>query len=38
MNCTMTGLAVSVTGIYPVYYLQNTIRRETELMADQFKF
>ena len=38
MNCTMTGLAVSVSGMYPVYYLQTTIRQETELMAERFGF
>jgi biopolymer transport protein ExbB len=38
MNCTMTGLAVSVSGMYPVFQFQATIRRQTELLADQFKF
>ena len=38
MNCTMTGLAVSVSGMYPVFQFQASIRRETELLADQFKF
>jgi len=38
MNCTMTGLAVSVSGMYPVFQFQSTIRRQTELLADQFKF
>ncbi|MDI3258172.1 MAG: MotA/TolQ/ExbB proton channel family protein [Sinobacteraceae bacterium] len=38
MNCTMTGLAVSVSGMYPVYYFQAAIRRQTELLADYFKF
>jgi len=36
MICTLTGLAVSVTGLYPVYYFQSRIRRETELLADRF--
>jgi biopolymer transport protein ExbB len=36
MICTMTGLAVSITGLYPVYYFQSRARRETELLADQF--
>jgi len=36
MICTMTGLAVSITGLYPVYYFNNRLRRETELLADQF--
>jgi biopolymer transport protein ExbB len=38
MNCTMTGLAVSVTGMYPVYYFQSLIRQQTELLADRFTF
>ena len=38
MNCTMTGLAVSVTGMYPVFYFQSAIRRQTEQLADCFTF
>ena len=38
MNCTMTGLAVSVSGMYPVFKFQASIRYETELLADRFKF
>lgn len=38
MNCTMTGLAVSITGMYPVFYFQNAIRTQTELLADRFLF
>jgi biopolymer transport protein ExbB len=38
MICTMTGLAVSVTGLYPVFYFQSRARRETELLADRFAF
>ena len=38
MNCTMTGLAVSVSGMYPVFQFQASIRRQTELLADRFKF
>lgn len=38
MNCTMTGLAVSVTGMYPVFYFQSRIRQQTELLADKFTF
>jgi len=38
MICTMTGLAVSITGLYPVYYFSSRVRRETELLADQFGF
>jgi biopolymer transport protein ExbB len=36
MICTMTGLAVSITGLYPVYYFRSRVRRETELLADRF--
>ena len=32
------GLAVSITGLYPVYYFNHRTRRETELLADQFEF
>ena len=38
MICTMSGLAVSVMGLYPVYYFQARARRETELLADHFEF
>ena len=38
MNCTMTGLAVSVTGMYPVHHFQSTIRKQTELLSDRFTF
>jgi len=38
MVCTMTGLAVSITGLYPQYYFRNRARRETELLADRFTF
>ena len=38
MNCTMTGLAVSVSGMYPVFQFQAAIRQQTELLADRFKF
>ena len=37
MICTMTGLAVSITGLYPVYYFRARVRRETELLADRFE-
>ena len=37
MTCTMTGLAVSITGLYPVFYFQSRARRETELLADHFE-
>ncbi len=38
MICTLTGLAVSITGLYPVYYFQSRIRRETELLADRLVY
>jgi biopolymer transport protein ExbB len=38
MICTLTGLAVSITGLYPVYYFRRRIRRETELLADKFTY
>jgi biopolymer transport protein ExbB len=38
MICTMTGLAVSITGLYPVYYFGSRARRETELLSDRFSF
>jgi biopolymer transport protein ExbB len=36
MICTMTGLAISITGLYPVFYFQSRAARETELLADRF--
>jgi biopolymer transport protein ExbB len=38
MICTMTGLAVSITGLYPVHYFRTRTARETELLADRFGF
>jgi biopolymer transport protein ExbB len=38
MICTLTGLAVSITGLYPVHYFQSRARRETELLADHFTY
>jgi biopolymer transport protein ExbB len=38
MTCTMMGLAVSITGLYPVYYFQSRMRVETELLADKFAY
>jgi biopolymer transport protein ExbB len=38
MICTLSGLAVSITGLYPVYYFNNRTRRETELLADHFTY
>ncbi|HEX4871629.1 MAG TPA: MotA/TolQ/ExbB proton channel family protein [Nevskiaceae bacterium] len=38
MICTLTGLAVSVTGLYPVYYFQGRARLEAERLADKFVY
>jgi biopolymer transport protein ExbB len=38
MICTMTGLAVSITGLYPVHYFRTRAIRETELLADKLSF
>jgi biopolymer transport protein ExbB len=38
MICTLTGLAVSITGLYPVHYFESRARRQTELLADSFEF
>lgn len=38
MICTMTGLAVSISGLYPVYYFRSRTRRETELLADRLVY
>ena len=38
MICTLTGLMVSITGLYPVYYFSSRIRRETELLGDRLVY
>jgi len=38
MICTMTGLAVSISGSYPVHYFRTRARRETELLSDKLSF
>jgi len=38
MVCTMTGLTVSITGLYPVFYFRSRTRRETELLADHLVY
>jgi biopolymer transport protein ExbB len=38
MICTMTGLAVSITGLWPVHYFKTRATRETELVADKLSF
>lgn len=38
MVCTMSGLAVSITGLYPVHYFRTRAQRETELIADKMSY
>jgi biopolymer transport protein ExbB len=38
MICTLTGLAISITGLYPVFYFQSRVRVETELLADELGY
>lgn len=38
MICTLSGLAVSISGMYPVYYFESRARRQAELLADAFEF
>ncbi len=38
MICTLSGLAVSIVGLYPVYYFDSRSRRQTELFADSLEF
>ena len=38
MVCTMTGLAVSISGIYPVFLFTQKAKHETELLSDKFTF
>ena len=38
MVCTLSGLAVSITGLYPNYYFQRRTRLETELLADRLVY
>jgi biopolymer transport protein ExbB len=38
MVCTMTGLAVSIMGIYPVFVFDQKAKTETELLADKFTY
>lgn len=38
MICTLTGLAVSISGLYPVYYFKRKAFMEAERLADQFRF
>jgi biopolymer transport protein ExbB len=38
MVCTMTGLAVSIMGLYPVYVFTSKAKVETELLSDRFTY
>ena len=38
MICTLTGLMVSITGLYPVYYFSSRVRRETEVLGDRLVY
>ena len=38
MICTLTGLAVSITGLYPVFDFRRRVKRETERLADRFEY
>lgn len=38
MICTLSGLAVSITGLYPVFYFRSRVRVETEMLADKFEY
>jgi biopolymer transport protein ExbB len=38
MICTMTGLAVSITGLYPLHHFQSRAKAETELFQDRLSF
>jgi biopolymer transport protein ExbB len=38
MICTLTGLAVSISGIYPVFFFKRKVRVETERLADKFTY
>jgi biopolymer transport protein ExbB len=38
MICTLTGLAVSISGLYPVFYFKRKVRLETERLSDKFTY
>jgi biopolymer transport protein ExbB len=38
MICTMSGLAVSITGLYPVHYFRTRTKRETDHLVNLFEF
>lgn len=38
MNCTLAGLVVSVSGMYPAHYFHARAKRLTEWLGDQFTY
>ncbi len=38
MVCTLTGLTVSISGLYPVYYFRRRVQVETERLAEKFAY
>jgi len=38
MICTLSGLAVSITGLYPNFYFRRRVTRETERLSDKFVY
>ncbi len=38
MVCTLTGLTVSISGLYPVYYFRRRVQLETERLTEKFAY
>jgi biopolymer transport protein ExbB len=38
MVCTLSGLAVSITGLYPSFYFRRRARIQTERLTDKFTY
>jgi len=38
MICTLTGLAVSISGLYPVFDFRRRVKQETDRLADRFVY
>ncbi|HWK53870.1 MAG TPA: MotA/TolQ/ExbB proton channel family protein [Hyphomicrobiales bacterium] len=38
MICTMTGLAVSISGLYPMHYFRTRAREATETVSDKLEY
>ena len=38
MIATMSGLGVSITGLFPLYHFDSRVRQETELLGDHFEY